>query len=554
MELLSRDRRNRYRSALFIERSGLTVRVIPVLMSLAILFAGFFLAVYFLLGKPPQWLVMLGAMGLTFLLFSIAYVFARGGYTDISVYIVVIALNLLGAGGALALEGWFAMSILLAYVGIACARLFTGRSQNWIVIIATTAGIIAQIMLTYYGPITKYTNPSLVQILLWIGYTISGLFVVAYILDIQDKRQEELLEQSGATADQLESQTTILEKQTVILQRRTDFLVKIMEVVQQLGSLQQFSHMVTLIVNSIQEVFGFYHVAYYEVTGPLSPAVLLDAAGGEAAEVKAVGFQVMLDAQDPIAEVARLGRSVLNGEDDRSESHIKQTKSRVTIPLRITQVGVAGVLDIQDRDEGMFQDDQLLLLQMLGEQLSLALEAAFRYEDINRRLEGALRVSREANLTSWREWIQTNPNPTYCYVRDGYTQAAAVDAAVNSGLVPDRTEYALPLKTVQGEILGKITAHQTHRWTTEEITLLESLIEQVEQTLENARLFQNTQRRAAREQMTRRISDSIRSATSVEDAIRRAVTELAEVVEASQVAVQFNVAQGVPPLPGEDDA
>lgn len=554
MEIQISDRKIQYRSALSIERSGLTVRIIPVLMSLAALFAGFFIGVYFLLGKPMQWLVMLGAMALTFCLFTAAYLFARKGYADISVYIVVFALNVLGAGGTVALEGWFAMSVLLAYVGIACARLFTGRVQNWIVVVITTVGIIAQIMLTYFGPITKFNNPALVQILLWIGYAISGLFVVAYILDIQDQRQEQLLEQSGDIADQLQSQTTALEKQTVILQRRTDFLVKMMEVIQDLGNPQRLSDMVEMIVKSIRDEFGFYLVAYYEVAGPLFPAVLMDAAGEEGAAWKAAGFQVMLDAQDPIAEVARLGRPVLSGEGDRSSSHAAQTKSRVTVPLRTTQTGVAGVLDIQDRDVGMFQEDELLLIQMLGEQISLVLEATLRYEDVNQQLEGALRVSREANLASWREWMHANPNLTYHYNKDRTTQTAAADGVQDNGQTPVRSEYAIPLTTVQGEALGKITAHKMNAWTTEEITLLETLIEQVEQTLENARLYQATQRRATREQMTRRITDSIRSAISVEDAIRRAVSELAEVVDASKVAVQLNVARGALAAQGEDDA
>jgi len=107
------------------------------------------------------------------------------------------------------------------------------------------------------------------------------------------------------------------------------------------------------------------------------------------------------------------------------------------------------------------------------------------------------------------------------------------------------------LTTVQGETLGQVTAHKMNAWTAEEITLIGTLIEQVEQTLENARLHQVTQRRATREQMTRGITDSIRSAVTVEDAIRRAVTELAQVVDASEVAVQFNVAQGAQSAQGD---
>jgi len=150
MEMQGFTRKSQYRSALYTERAGLTVKVIPILMGLAALFAFFFTGVYVLLDRPAQWFVMLGAMVLTFCLFSLAYIVTRRDHADISVYIVVIALNILGAAGAVALEGWFAMSVLLAYVSLSCARLFTGRMQNRIVVVITTIAVIAQIILTYF--------------------------------------------------------------------------------------------------------------------------------------------------------------------------------------------------------------------------------------------------------------------------------------------------------------------------------------------------------------------------------------------------------------------
>ena len=553
MESISQDRKNQYRSALYIERAGLTVRVIPVLMALAALFAVFFLVVYSLLGRPMQWLVMLGSMGLTFFLFSIAYVLARMGRPDIAVYIVVVALNQLGAGGAVALQGWFAMSVLLAYVGLACARLFTGRSQNWVVVVITTISILLQILLTYFGPIGKYTNPIIVQILLWAGYSISGIFVVGFISDIQDKRQEQLLDQAGGAADQLQSQTNELEKQTVILQRRTDFLISVIKVIQDLGNPRKVADMVKIIVQSIQEEFGFYHVAFYKLAGPLAPVVLVDTAGDHPVKWKNKNSQIMLDARDPIAEVARLGRPLISSADDRSTSHLADVKSRVTIPIGTSRSAVNGVLDIQDSGAGSFHEAELLLLQMLGEQLSLALEATNRYENINQRLAETMRASREHNLTSWREWMRPKTDLTFHYHKDLSAPSESSNEFVEPIASQSQSEFSLPLTTVQGDILGQITAHKSKSWNAAEITLLETLIEQVEQTLENARLFESTERRAVREQMTRRITDNIRSAVTVEDAIRRAVTQLATAVDASEVSAQLRVVREAQAVQGDTD-
>jgi GAF domain-containing protein len=550
METQSQDRTDQYRTAFYTDRAGLTVRVIPVLMFLAAIFAFLFFGVYRLLGRPMQWLIMVDSMAMTFCLFTIAYVLARKGHSGIAVYIVVIALNQLGAAGAVALEGWFAMSVLLAYVGLACTRLFSGRVQNWIVVIISIISVISQIIASYYAPIIKYTNPVLVQIVFWVGYTISGLSVVGYISAIEDKRQEQLMAQADHAADQLLGQTTVLENQTATLERRTAFLINVIKVIQDLGNPRQVSYMVDMIVKSIQKEFGFYHVAYYQLAGLLSPAVLISVAGEGTAQSRMEGFEVALDAQDPVAEVARLAQPRISGENDNSLSHIDIVKSRVTIPIGTSNSAVNGVLDIQDIDAERFQESELLLLQMLGEQLSLALESTYRFEDITRRFEKLTRVNRENTLSSWREWMDKRTDLAFRYQKDvALTEDHVLYPKVESALKQEA--YSIPLTTIQGEVLGQVTARKIDSWNEDEISLLETLVEQVEQTLENARLFEAAEKRAVREQITRRITDSIRSAVSVEDAVRRAVSELAKVVDASEVSAQMMIVRDQQVIPGD---
>jgi GAF domain-containing protein len=409
-------------------------------------------------------------------------------------------------------------------------------------------------MLTNFSPIVKYNNPVYIQVLMWIGYAISGIFVVGFTSDIQDQRQEQLLEQASLVADQLQSNSLDLRKQTERLQRRTDFLVNLIKVLKDLGNPRQVSDMVKLIVNSIQEEFGFSYVAFYKISGLLSPAELWETAGKYSTDWKVLNDHIMLDAQDPIAEVARLGHPMISRNGHASRSTIDDAKARATIPVGNSQSAVHGVLDLQDKDAEVFSELGLLLLQMLGEQLSLVLESTDRYETIHHRLEEISRLSRENNLASWHQWIHPRTNLTYRYRKD---PSAESDPSQNKGddePVLDQGELTLPLSTLQGDVLGYVTAHKSSMWGVDEITLLEMLIAQVEQTLENARLFEATEKRAIREQMTRRISDNIRSALTVEDAIRRAVTELAVVVDAAEVSAQLKVMDVESTDQGDHDA
>ena len=73
--------------------------------------------------------------------------------------------------------------------------------------------------------------------------------------------------------------------------------------------------------------------------------------------------------------------------------------------------------------------------------------------------------------------------------------------------------------------------------------MAEAVSRQLALALENARLLEETQRRAARERLSREITDTIRSAGSVEDAIQRAVREMGRVLGASEMVARLGTKQ-----------
>jgi GAF domain-containing protein len=64
-------------------------------------------------------------------------------------------------------------------------------------------------------------------------------------------------------------------------------------------------------------------------------------------------------------------------------------------------------------------------------------------------------------------------------------------------------------------------------------------VEQVGTTLESARLFQETQRRAAREQAIRRITERMRGAVDVEAILQNTVAELARALGVPRAYVRL---------------
>jgi len=100
---------------------------------------------------------------------------------------------------------------------------------------------------------------------------------------------------------------------------------------------------------------------------------------------------------------------------------------------------------------------------------------------------------------------------------------------------------ATPLK-IRGETIGVfgIQHHEPgRRWTSDEIALIEAVSEQMSLALENARLFEETGRRASRERIIADVTQQVWSADEIEAVMRTAVTQLGEKLQASEVIIRL---------------
>ncbi len=111
---------------------------------------------------------------------------------------------------------------------------------------------------------------------------------------------------------------------------------------------------------------------------------------------------------------------------------------------------------------------------------------------------------------------------------------------LNKGQI-SKVETAISLR---GQTIGtlKLEDMDPNRiWTEEETALIEAVSEQLAQTVENLRLFGDTQQRAAREELTREIADKMRALPDVESIIQVGVQELAKVLGGSHTVVELNL-------------
>ncbi|MEW5958181.1 MAG: GAF domain-containing protein, partial [Chloroflexota bacterium] len=112
----------------------------------------------------------------------------------------------------------------------------------------------------------------------------------------------------------------------------------------------------------------------------------------------------------------------------------------------------------------------------------------------------------------------------------------------NPYLPNTHSEMALPLIS-QDEVIGALTVQSVERgaFSNEDITVLQTMANQLANALTNARLYKVTQSAARREAIIREISGKIRSSVNVDDIMKTTVTELSKILGTSRGGITLKM-------------
>ena len=110
-----------------------------------------------------------------------------------------------------------------------------------------------------------------------------------------------------------------------------------------------------------------------------------------------------------------------------------------------------------------------------------------------------------------------------------------------SSLLPEsRSELAVPLM-IGDRVIGALDVHDRGRYafSEDDITVLETLADQIAVAVENARLFQEALQRAEREQSVVQITSKIRASRNIDEILRTAVEEMRQAVGAKRATIRL---------------
>jgi GAF domain-containing protein len=180
----------------------------------------------------------------------------------------------------------------------------------------------------------------------------------------------------------------------------------------------------------------------------------------------------------------------------------------------------------------------------------VALSNARLFQQAQESLEAERRAYGEASREAWNAMLATHPNLGFIRDRRGlfpvgdvWGDEMEVDLREGATIVDGdgANNLATPIK-VRGQVIGVIDAYKSSdegEWSPRQIALLETLADQLGQALESARLYQDTQRRAAQERLTSEVTGRMRETLDIETVLKTTVQEVRKALGLPEVVVRL---------------
>ncbi len=345
------------------------------------------------------------------------------------------------------------------------------------------------------------------------------------------------------------------------LTRRTLELTTVTDVAREIATIRNLDTLLNVAADVIRIRFNFYQVGVFLVDGRGEYAILRAASGPMAQQLLNQKHKLKVGATGIIGNVTRTGQARI-AQDVKADPLyfnnplLVETRSEIGLPLRSRSLTI-GALDIQSTEVSAFEELDIQTMQLLADQLSAAIENAQLVEQVEGAISELNKTYRAQTLNIWKTAISERGQSSFEY--DGQ-QIRAVPhhlpeeqikqlEAGKPVIVKESTEHTdvqntllIPL-IVLNQVIGVIGLEQEdrrHAWTEEEIAVAEAAANRAALALENARLLEESQRRAAKEHAISEAVARIGSALNVENILYTSAEELERVLGSTEVTLQIN--------------
>ena len=370
------------------------------------------------------------------------------------------------------------------------------------------------------------------------------------------------------------------------------------EIARDISSSLNLDELLQKAVNLIRSRFEFYHAGIFLKDLPGEFIVVREATGEAGAQMKRAGYKLGVGSKSVVGFVSGKGEVLVVNDTARDATYLfnpllPETRSEAAIPLKIGE-RIVGVLDVQSKNTYAFAEDNLRTLQILADQLAVAVVNTELFAETQEHLAQHRLLhhitTTAASGTTLDEALQSAVNGLQVTLGGDRVSILMVDrekkvlvvrAAVGyaneifdlripigsgitgwvaahrrtlrinnvlqdtryiEGSSNSRSEIAIPL-LYRSELLGvlNVESEQVSAYAENDEELLGTLGGSLAAIIANARLLEQIRSQVERERVLFEITDKIRRTTDMETILTTTVSELPRAVGANSVRIKVGV-------------
>lgn len=370
------------------------------------------------------------------------------------------------------------------------------------------------------------------------------------------------LEQMRTNLQQL---YTGLEQRTAELSYRAAQLQTAAQVSRATTSVLDPDALLRRVVDLVHERFGLYYVGLFLLDRERRFATLAAGSGEAGRFMRAQGHKLEVGGTSMVGVACAQGQPRValdvGAEPVRFDNPLlPDTRSELALPL-LARGEVVGALDVQSTEPEAFSDQDITVLQTLADQVAVAISNARLFQQTQESLEAERRAYGELASEAWRELLRVQPD--LGFLSDAHDTVPAGDlwrpemeialrtgeTAPGDGDATTAAAVAIPIK-VRGQVVGVVDGRKPDgagEWTPEEIELFEALTDQLNLALESARLYRDTQRRAARERVLGEVTAHVRESLDLGTVLQTATDEMRQALGLERLVVRLGTPEADEP-------
>ena len=344
----------------------------------------------------------------------------------------------------------------------------------------------------------------------------------------------------------------------VDLERQFSHLQTAAQVASRAAGIRDFEELLASAARLISERFGHYHTGIFLLDARNEFAFLRAASSEGGQRMLARNHRLRVGQQGIVGTVAATGeaRNVSDVSQDTGyfeNPELPTTRSEAALPLKV-RGQIIGVLDVQSETPGAFVRSDLDVLQILADQIALAIDNTRLLKKSQERVQELEKLFRQQTTNTWHE-VLLNKSYCYQYTPLGVEKADPATLAPAIGEVSQAdSRTARAAITLRGQALGWLVLRREpdqSPWNSDEREIIQAAGVQISQAMENARLLEETRSRARRETILRETASMMRSSFDIQSVLRTAVDEIYQAMnlEKMEIYLQTDGESGTASLP-----